>query len=116
MREKCAMIPLAIETYGTTHPNVYRFVKLIAKETVDKGLCHLRAGAFPTPKKLVGTLANDIMERLSAALQKGNAHALKDFVRKATKFIKPDEPATLSRAYKDDLVTFTRTFNVNLTS
>jgi hypothetical protein len=85
VREGVTMMPLAIETYGWAHPEVHAFLKLVAKETVDAGLSDQSAGAFPTPKIMIGRHYAYLLQRLSVTLLKGNAEAVIDFARKAYK-------------------------------
>ena len=84
-QDGATFVPLAIETYGRLHPKVIDFFKLVAKETVDAGLCTEPAGAFPTPKIQAGRLLNKTLARVSAALLKGNAQILRQFARSARK-------------------------------
>jgi hypothetical protein len=85
MKEGANMMPLAIETYGWAHPEVHAFLKIVAKETVDAGLSDLSAGAFPTPKVMIGRHYAYLLQRLSVTLLRGNAQAVIDFARKANK-------------------------------
>jgi hypothetical protein len=89
VREGVTMMPLAIETYGWAHPGVHAFLKLVAKETVDAGLSDQSAGAFPTPKIMIGRHYAYLLKRLSVTLLKGNAEAVIDFARKANKSARP---------------------------
>jgi len=87
-QDGATFVPLAIETYGRLHPKVIDFFRLVAKETVDAGLCTEPAGAFPTPKIQAGRLLNKTLARVSAALLKGNAQILRHFARSARKSTK----------------------------
>ena len=85
LREGATMMPLAIETYGWAHPEVHAFLTIVAKETVDAGLSDQSAGAFPSPKVMIGRHYSYLLQRLSVTLLRGNAQAVIDFARKANK-------------------------------